>query len=79
MRSTVEAISSLKNYKQRRPVIEGRTADDAAACARIAVRSVSIEQGNQAGKPDRFESLEEYVLERRDGKWLAIKAETTQR
>ena len=77
--STVDAVSRLKNYKQRRPAIEGRPAGDASACARIAVRSVSIEQGKQAGKPYRFESLEEYVLERRDGKWLAIKAETTQR
>jgi hypothetical protein len=37
-----------------------------------------IEQGRQSGKPYRFEALEEYVLELRAGKWLAIKAETTQ-
>jgi hypothetical protein len=39
---------------------------------------VVIEQGRQSGKPYRFESLEEYLLELRAGKWLAIKAETTQ-
>ena len=29
-------------------------------------------------KPYRFEALEEYVIELRAGKWLAVKAETTQ-
>ena len=51
----------------------------AGACDRIGVRSVVIEQGRQNGKPYRFESVEEYVLERRAGQWLAIRAETTQR
>jgi hypothetical protein len=77
--STVEAVSRLKQYKQRRPVIEGRPAGDGADCKRIAVKSVAIEQGIQSGKPYRFESLEEYLLERRNGRWLAIQAETTQR
>ena len=77
--SIVDAVSRLKDYKQRRPVIEGRPAEGATACERIAVKSVSIEQGSQDGKPYRFESLEEYVLERRNGRWLAIRAETTQR
>ena len=27
----------------------------------------------------RFEALEEYLLEQRNGEWLAIKAHTTQR
>jgi hypothetical protein len=39
----------------------------------------SIEQGRQSGKPYRFESIEEYVLARRGGLWLAIKAEAMQR
>jgi hypothetical protein len=43
------------------------------------VSSVALEQGTQYGKPYRFESLEEYVLDLRDGKWLASKAETTQK
>ncbi len=77
--STVDAVLGLQDYKQRRPAIEGRPAEGAKACERIAVRSVAIEQGIQAGKPYRFESLEEYLLERRAGRWLAIKAETTQR
>jgi len=74
--STIAAMKGLTNYKQRRVSIEGKAIG--TACDRINVRSVVIEQGRQSGKPYRFESLEEYLLELRDGKWLAIKAETTQ-
>lgn len=77
--STVDAILGLQDFRQRRPVIEGRPAAGARTCERIAVRTVSIEQGRQGGKPYRFESLEEYLLERRNGRWLAVEAETTQR
>ena len=78
--STVAALKGLKDYKQRRVWIEGKLADPAAgtACERIGLRSVVIEQGRQSGKPYRFESLEEYLLELRAGRWLAVKAETTQ-
>jgi hypothetical protein len=77
--STVDAILGLQDFRQRRPVIEGRPAAGARACERIVVRTVAIEQGLQGGKPYRFESLEEYLLERRNGRWLAVEAETTQR
>jgi hypothetical protein len=78
--STLAALKGLKGYKQRRVWIEGKLANPAAAaaCDRISLRSVVIEQGRQSGKPYRFESLEQYLLELRAGKWLAIKAETTQ-
>jgi hypothetical protein len=76
--STLAALKGLRNYKQRRVWTEGKAADPVATCERIGVRSVVIEQGLQSGKPYRFESLEEYLLELRSGKWLAIKAETTQ-
>ncbi|MDP1735655.1 MAG: hypothetical protein Q8L44_14960 [Sulfuritalea sp.] len=78
--STLAAMKGLKDFKQRRVWTEGKLADPAAgaACNRVSLRSVAIEQGRQSGKPYRFESLEEYVLELRAGKWLAIKAETTQ-
>lgn len=78
--STVDAIKGLKDYKQRRVSTDaklGKTSSE-AACNRISLKSVVIEQGLQSGKPFRFESLEEYELELRDGKWLSIKAETTQ-
>jgi hypothetical protein len=74
--STIAAMKGLTNYKQRRVSIEGKPVG--AACDRINVRSAVIEQGRQSGKPYRFESLEEYLLELRDGTWLSIKAETTQ-
>jgi hypothetical protein len=79
--SSIAALKDLKDYQQRRVTIEGKPANVAGstACTRIAVSSVAIEQGVQSGKPYRFESLEEYVLDLRGGKWLAIKAETTQK
>jgi hypothetical protein len=74
--STIAAMKGLKDYKQRRVWTEAKV--PAVGCDRIIVRSVVIEQGRQSGKPYRFESLEEFLLESRGGKWLAIKAETTQ-
>ena len=78
--STITAMKGLKNYKQRRVMTEGKLADSAAggSCDRITVKSVAIEQGRQSGKPYRFESVEDYVLELRAGRWLATKAETSQ-
>lgn len=79
--STLAAVKQLKGYKHRRVSLEARLADPEAAptCNRLNVKSVVIEQGVQAGKRFRFESLEEYLLELRAGTWLAVKAETTQR
>ena len=78
--STLAAMKGLTNYKQRRVWTEARPAnpDAASACDRISLSSVVIEQGRQSGKPYRFESREEYLLELRAGKWLSTKAETTQ-
>lgn len=76
--STVAAIKGLTDYRQRRVSTQAAPAD-AGGCDRLTVKSVVIEQGRQSGKPYRFESVEDYVLELRDGKWLAVKAETTQR
>lgn len=80
-RSTLAAIKGLKGYKHRRISLEARPGDPEKpeACERIAIKSVVIEHGRQAGKPFRFESQEDYVIEQRDGQWLAVKAETTQR
>ena len=76
VQSTFAAMKGLTDYKQRRVWTEGKAAD--AGCQRINVKSVAIEQARQSGKPYRFEALEDYLLELRAGKWLAIKAETTQ-
>ena len=74
-------MKSLKDYKHRRVSLEAKTADSDSgkSCGQLVVKSAVIEQGLQAGKRFRFESQEEYLLELRDQKWLAIKAETTQR
>jgi hypothetical protein len=78
-RSTIAAVSGLTDYQQRRPSIEGRPLGNVKACDQIGVKSLVIEQGRQNGQPYRFESIEDFVLVRRDGQWLAIKAEATQR
>jgi len=78
-RSTIAAVNGLTDYQQRRPSIEGRPFGNVKACDQIGVKSLVIEQGRQNGQPYRFESVEEFVLVRRDGRWLAIKAEATQR
>lgn len=78
--STVAAFKGLTEYQQRRVTIEGKPLPvQGGACTRVAVTSVAIEQGVQSGKPYRFESTEQYVLDQVSGKWLAIKAETEQK
>jgi hypothetical protein len=78
--STLAAMKSLEAYRHRRVSVDSVLAvARAGACDRVLVKSVVIEQGRQGGKPFRFESLEEYLIELRGGRWFAIKAETTQR
>ena len=78
--SIVAAVSSLRDYKHRRITIEGRPVGAGeSGCAPIAVKSIVIEEGRQAGKPYRFESEEKYLLEQVDGVWIAVQAETRQR
>ena len=81
VQSTLTSIASLQDYKQRRATVEARLdeGETTDTCQRLVVRSATIEQGLMNGKPFRFEALEEYLLEKRDGEWLATKAHTTQR
>ena len=79
VQSTIAAVKELKDYRQRRISMEAKAADGSGTCNSVTVTSVVIEQGLQSGKPFRFESLEQYLLVLRDGNWLAVKAETTQR
>ncbi|MDD2686801.1 MAG: hypothetical protein PHY62_11620 [Gallionella sp.] len=78
--STVAATKGLKNYSQRRLTIEAENIEPelSNACKKVSVSSVVIEQGQQSGKPYRLESKEKYTLELRDGKWIAVKAQTIQ-
>ena len=79
--STLNAIASPKDYKPRRVSLEATLAEgeSEATCKQVIVKSMAIEQGQMNGRPYRFEALEEYLLEQRNGEWLAIKAHTTQR
>lgn len=77
VQSTLASITSLKDYRQRRVSLQAEPLD--ATCSNLRVRSVVIEQGLMNGKPYRFESLEDYRLELRNGDWQAVSAETTQR
>lgn len=81
VQSTLAAIANLKNYQQRRIANEARLGEGANedACTRIDVKSVVVEQGLMNDKPYRFESTETYVLEQRNGEWLATRAATVQR
>jgi hypothetical protein len=81
VQSTLSSIASLKDYQQRRVSLEATLADGEteATCKQLIVKSIAIEQGLMNGKPYRFEALEEYLLEQRNGEWLAVKALTTQR
>lgn len=81
VQSTLTSIASLKDYRQRRVSLEARLAEGetTASCQRLTVKSGTIEQGLMNGKPFRFEALEDYLLEQRNGEWQAVKAHTTQR
>ncbi|CAK0778652.1 conserved hypothetical protein [Gammaproteobacteria bacterium] len=78
--STLTSVKQLKGYQHRRISLDAKLHDpkDGSSCNWIDIKSVVIEQGRQAGKHFRFESQEEYVLQLRSEKWLAIKSETTQ-
>jgi len=77
--STLSAVKDLNNYQQRRISVEAGQVDGKDSCTSIQVKSVITESGLQSGKPFRFDSVEEYLLVNREGKWLAVRAETTQR
>lgn len=81
VQSTLNALAGLKDYQQRRVSLEAALAEgeSATSCKRVVVTSISIEQGSMNGQPYHFQALEEYQLEQRNGEWVAVKAQTTQR
>jgi hypothetical protein len=81
VRSTLSTVNQLEGYQHRRISIDAKKSPAAksGSCGPLLVKSVVLEQGKLSGKPYRFESTEDYVLELRDGKWLATKAESAQR
>ena len=81
VRSTLDAMASLQDYQQRRLSIQGRLAagESEARCRRIELSSNVIEQGKMGSKAYRIEASEDYLLEQRNGEWLATRASTRQR
>lgn len=77
--STLQALSTLSNYRHKRQTLQASAESPDLPCGRVSLKSVVVEQALQAGQPFRFDSLEEIVLEQRDGVWLAVSAATTQR
>jgi hypothetical protein len=78
---SMAALNSLTNYQQKRLSVSTSVNSKAArpeACSTVTITSSVIEQGEQAGKPYRFKTLERYQLELKDGQWLAVKAQTRQ-
>lgn len=80
VQSTLKALSGLTDYQQRRLSLEARLADGETvkSCQRIHLSSRLIEEGRMNGRPHRFESTETYLLELREGEWLAIQASSVQ-
>ena len=76
--SALAALASLSDYRQRRLTVKGESMGS-ASCGEIRVSSTVSEQGKQGGKPYRFDSRETYLLQVRDGVWVAVRAETSQR
>jgi hypothetical protein len=74
------AMKNLKDYSQHRVWTKAQFKANSAepVCNQISLKSEVVEQGRLSDKPFRFESLEEYELALKDGKWLSVKAETTQ-
>ena len=80
VQSTLKSVASLKAYQQRREssMVTLAQGTSSADCHKLRVRSVSIEQGQMSGRSFRFEALEEYDLEKRNGAWQAVAVHTKQ-
>ena len=80
IQSTLKALSGLTDYRQRRLSLEAHLADGETekSCRRIHLSSRLIEEGRMNGRPHRFESTENYLLELRNGEWLAVQASSVQ-
>lgn len=74
------AMAGLDHYEQRRQTLDAHT--DAASgrpMTRVAIKTRVVEQGKMQGRTFRTESDEDYLLELREGRWLAVRAATTMR
>jgi hypothetical protein len=77
-RSVQASIKGLTDYTSQRQTLDASAVTE-GSCGLVTVKSRVVESGKQHGTPYRTEADESYVLERREGKWLAIESVTTQR
>ena len=80
-RSTMISFNQISDYDSRRPVINAKVASDVrpGQCDRVEIDTVVIESGIRSGSTFRTETLENYTLVRRAGRWLAVRASTMQK
>ena len=80
-RSTMISFNQISDYDSRRPVINAKVASDVrpGQCDRVEIDTVVIENGTRSGSTFRTETLENYTLVRRAGRWLAVRASTMQK
>ena len=78
--STEASMKGLKNFHQDRSDIKYQASPDHASegCADVMVTSSVAEKGEMHGKSYRFQSIESYTLELRQGRWLGIVSSTVQ-
>lgn len=76
--SAQAALRSVSDFRQKRLSVSAYSMD-AVACSTIFVKSHVLEQGVRNGQSFRFDSIEEYVLQRMEGNWKATRAEVTQK
>jgi hypothetical protein len=76
--SVIASVTSITDFSQDRSGIEASLAGDGGKCQRVTVTSSVVEQAKLSGKPYKTKSVENYTLELRDGRWLAVDAQTKQ-
>lgn len=81
IKSAIQSMNELKKYQQKRLSIDSQEVKDhgISLCNRITVQSHVVESGVLGTRPYRVESEESYLLELRNGKWLAVKAASQQK
>lgn len=80
VKSTFAAMAGLSEFASRRPATNAvlGTGSTAARCDHIDIESLVIENGVRNGASYRIESLETFSLVKQSGRWIAVRANTTQ-
>jgi hypothetical protein len=76
--SVTASVTSVTEFSQERSGLDASVLGAIGQCHEVRVTSSIVEQGKLNGKPYKTRSVESYTLELRDGKWLAVDAQTKQ-